>query len=565
MGRNKKKQEVDIKDKISNVKEALNGIIKDKIYNSKQDNTKQVDSIKVDNADTEPTKDTIGKIIQSRNGSYVLINKLGIGAYATVWMCYNVKKKELYAIKIFKPKEHKNAANEINTYERFNKMNINHIIKVHETFEYEGRMCMVLDLMAGSLYDFIKHGGTDEGLTFRMGFDIDLTIVTLHNILETLADLHTNGVIHGDIKPDNILLFGRTKMHNELLKALSVKTSNKRISECIVKMCEQYVLTGKKKHGSDDEDNNTNESNESDESDESNESNESNESDETESDKSEDSKETKSNMSSAPEKIVLSDSEDMYNDDADEDIFDSDVEIDVNLGDIDADIDPDIDPEIESELKHHKILESVLDDVKMERKRIVVDHLKLPKTCLVDPLIKLSDMGSCLDTNALKKPIGVQTKYYKSPEIILGLSYDTSCDIWAAGCTIYEILTGSILFNPDSYDGVIDKKRCMLHLICASLGSLPKDMIDISPYKQVFFTDGYTLKENSSYGDDLYVENKWIAFLESVTSKSKSDGTSQLLKKYLLLDLLLDMLKLDPTRRITAKDSLDHPLFKMFH
>ena len=550
MGKNKKQPEV--KDKISNVKETLNGIIKDKIYSSKQ-----VDSIKVDNADTEPTKDITGKVIQTRNGSYVLINKLGIGAYATVWMCYSVKKKELYAIKIFKAKEHKNAANEINTYERFNKMNINHIIKVHETFKHEGRTCMILDLMAGSLYDFIKHGGTDEGSTFRMGFDIDLTIVTLRNILETLADLHTNGVIHGDIKPDNILLFGRTKMHNELLNALSVKTSNKKISDCIVKMCEQYILTGKKNHDSEETDE-TGDSDETDETDETNETNETNETDESDrsKDSNEGSRETKSNMSSAPEKIVLSDSEDMY----DEDIFDSDVEIDVNLGDIDTDIDPDIDPEIESELKH-KILESVLNDVKMEKKRIVVDHLKLSNTCLVDPLIKLSDMGSCLDTDAAKKPIGVQTKYYKSPEIILGLSYDTSCDIWAAGCTIYEILTGSILFNPDPYYDEIDKKRCMLHHICASLGGLSKDMIDMSPYKQVFFTDGYTLKENSSYGDDLYAENKWITFLESVKNKSNS---KQLLKKYLLLDLLLDMLKLDPKRRITAKDSLDHPLFKMF-
>src|SRR5277367_6840791 len=41
-----------------------------------------------------------GHIIQNKD-DYVLINKLGLGSYASVWMCYGTKKKKLFAIKIF--------------------------------------------------------------------------------------------------------------------------------------------------------------------------------------------------------------------------------------------------------------------------------------------------------------------------------------------------------------------------------------------------------------------------------------------------------------------------------
>lgn len=51
----------------------------------------------------------------------------------------------------------------------------------------------------------------------------------------------------------------------------------------------------------------------------------------------------------------------------------------------------------------------------------------------------------CLITGAhqtLPKP-----RYYRAPEIMLGLPYDTQIDIWSAGTTIFELATGRILFT----------------------------------------------------------------------------------------------------------------------
>jgi serine/threonine-protein kinase PRP4 len=37
-------------------------------------------------------------------------------------------------------------------------------------------------------------------------------------------------------------------------------------------------------------------------------------------------------------------------------------------------------------------------------------------------------------------------RFYRAPEIILGLKYDFAVDLWSAGCTIYELYTGKIMF-----------------------------------------------------------------------------------------------------------------------
>lgn len=42
----------------------------------------------------------------------------------------------------------------------------------------------------------------------------------------------------------------------------------------------------------------------------------------------------------------------------------------------------------------------------------------------------------------------IQTRQYRSPEVILGLHYTPSADVWSCACTLFEMFTGDFLFEP---------------------------------------------------------------------------------------------------------------------
>jgi dual specificity tyrosine-phosphorylation-regulated kinase 2/3/4 len=59
--------------------------------------------------------------------------------------------------------------------------------------------------------------------------------------------------------------------------------------------------------------------------------------------------------------------------------------------------------------------------------------------------IKMIDFGSsCFEQETLYTYI--QSRYYRAPEITLGLPYSHQIDIWSAGCILAELTTGVPLF-----------------------------------------------------------------------------------------------------------------------
>ena len=59
--------------------------------------------------------------------------------------------------------------------------------------------------------------------------------------------------------------------------------------------------------------------------------------------------------------------------------------------------------------------------------------------------IKLIDFGaSCQDYQS--GFFYVQSRYYRAPEILLGVPYDHAVDMWSLGCIVYELITSKPLF-----------------------------------------------------------------------------------------------------------------------
>jgi serine/threonine-protein kinase SRPK3 len=92
----------------------------------------------------------------------------------------------------------------------------------------------------------------------------------------------------------------------------------------------------------------------------------------------------------------------------------------------------------------------------------------------------ICDMGTTVIPND-SAPYKKYTIYYRAPETILKLNFNHTYDYWSFGCTLYEILTETILFNANN-----DLE--LLYLFMCKLGPIPKNLIDGSEYKKKFFT-----------------------------------------------------------------------------
>lgn len=59
--------------------------------------------------------------------------------------------------------------------------------------------------------------------------------------------------------------------------------------------------------------------------------------------------------------------------------------------------------------------------------------------------IKVIDFGSSCKENE-KVYTYVQSRFYRSPEVILGIDYNSGIDLWSLGCILAEMYTGYPLF-----------------------------------------------------------------------------------------------------------------------
>ncbi|SGZ39676.1 related to Negative regulator of the PHO system [Hanseniaspora guilliermondii] len=158
--------------------------------------------------------------------------------------------------------------------------------------------------------------------------------------------------------------------------------------------------------------------------------------------------------------------------------------------------------------------------------------------------LKLGDFGLA---RAFGLPVSsfssdVVTLWYRSIDVLLGSkSYFTSIDTWSIGCIIAEMISGVPLFKGANDDDQIMK-------IFEVLG-YPKE-------RDINFTGWYT---NLPKYDAESWDNKRIGIdlFESLANKLNLDIQDD----YLTLDLLVNLLALDPNQRLSTLEALQHPYF----
>ncbi|CAF2422697.1 unnamed protein product [Rotaria sp. Silwood2] len=99
--------------------------------------------------------------------------------------------------------------------------------------------------------------------------------------------------------------------------------------------------------------------------------------------------------------------------------------------------------------------------------------------------VKIADLGNaCWTYQHFTEDI--QTRQYRSLEVILGAGYDTSADIWSVACMAFELATGDYLFEPHSGEDYSRDEDHIAHII-ELLGPIPIEIAHSGRYSREFF------------------------------------------------------------------------------
>lgn len=86
--------------------------------------------------------------------------------------------------------------------------------------------------------------------------------------------------------------------------------------------------------------------------------------------------------------------------------------------------------------------------------------------------LQVIDFGSSCQVNE-KIYTYIQSRFYRSPEVILGIEYGIAIDMWSFGCILAELYTGYPLFAGENE---AEQLACMMEV----LGFPPKELLGVS-------------------------------------------------------------------------------------
>lgn len=177
----------------------------------------------------------------------------------------------------------------------------------------------------------------------------------------------------------------------------------------------------------------------------------------------------------------------------------------------------------------------------LHREKIIHCDLK-PENILLSQRgpgnIKVVDFGSsCYEQQRVYTYI--QSRFYRSPEVILGHPYSMAIDMWSLGCILAELYTGYPLFPGESE---VEQIACIMEV----LGMPPNDFVQSASRKRLFFdSKGNPRNITNSKGKKRRPNSKELSAVLKTTDA-------------LFLDFIKRCLTWDPAKRMTPDEGLQH-------
>ncbi|XP_067383625.1 SRSF protein kinase 1a isoform X7 [Channa argus] len=470
------------------------------------------------------------------NKKYHVIRKLGWGHFSTVWLAWDIKVKRFVAMKVVKSAEHytETAVDEIKLLKSVrnsdpNDPNREMVVQLLDDFKISGvngtHVCMVFEVLGHHLLKWIIKSN-------YQGLPLPCVKSIIHQVLQGLDYLHTKcEIIHTDIKPENILMSVDEPYVRKLAaeatewqRAGAPPPSGSAISTAPAPKQTVKMSKNKKKKL----------------------------------------KKKQKRQAELLEKCImdLEEMEKTTETREEEDYEDEDPQSpkgrvcaplrQVSLQELGTE-------ETGGKLTAGSLLVNPLEPLN-------ADNIK----------VKIADLGNaCWVHKHFTEDI--QTRQYRSLEVLIGAGYSTPADIWSTACMAFELATGDYLFEPHSGEDY-SRDEDHLALVIELLGKIPRHYALSGKYSQEYFTRRdhialiiellgsvpRKLIMSGKYSKDFFTKK---GDLKHITKLKPWGLLEVLIDKYewpreeaeCFTDFLLPMLELIPEKRATAAECLRHP------
>uniref|UniRef100_A0A673G7D1 non-specific serine/threonine protein kinase n=1 Tax=Sinocyclocheilus rhinocerous TaxID=307959 RepID=A0A673G7D1_9TELE len=219
--------------------------------------------------------------------------------------------------------------------------------------------------------------------------------------------------------------------------------------------------------------------------------------------------------------------------------------------------------------------------MKLKSLGLIHADLKPENIMLVDPArqpyrVKVIDFGSASHVSKAVCSTYLQSRYYRAPEIILGLPFCEAIDMWSLGCVIAELFLGWPLYpGASEYDQIryISQTQGLPAEYLLSAGTKTARFFNRDPDSTYPL---WRLKTPEDHEAETGIKSKEarkyifnclddMAQVNMTTDLEGSDMLAEKADRREFIDLLTKMLTIDADKRITPIETLNHPFVTMTH